>query len=65
MAEGMERAIINGDRTTTHQDNDIQTATDQAIRVERAINGLRRIGHERSANYDVDEGASGSRNVYV
>lgn len=60
MAEGVERTTINGDRQTNHQDNDIQSDTDNAIRVERAWDGLRRIALERAATYDVDEGTSGS-----
>ena len=56
LAEGVERAIISGDTTTTHQDSGI-TATDP----ERAWNGLRKEALRRSSTIDVTE-SSGSFN---
>ena len=54
LAEGVEKAIINGDTSATHQDDGI-AATDP----EKAWNGLRRdaLRHSSAATVDVTEGS--------
>lgn len=44
MANAVENADLNGDRTATHQDFDTNGSTNNGYRVERAWYGLRQIG---------------------